>query len=903
MIRDVFYYGNPPNAHPREKHATSLEDARRQSTTEHFWVINEFCIYTNFDWEWDFEFLPDAEVWAQEHNNVWPSQHQKDSGTWLCPKQRSDIIVYRNEEPIRRKNEINDCWQLLDTVDISNFDFSWHPDPTDPPYIYKWGCKYYPVELKHVLEYHAKGATQDKYMDEVVELLPEYDKWKDANSAKYPNFDFSWRPDPREPPWVYQFGTFTDMQDGPTYYTTGNDDTVVYTERIDKKPVPGSFPKYTIATTLNDLIRQHPNETFWALNPDLNYSNFDFNWHPTIEQAMYIHAFGSNDSIDTQTFFVNGEMVAKGYTDINYVNDVAVDISADLDIFYIDRGNSDANSRFAALKNRFPTIQKTRYLNSWIATINRCIKKATSKLCWIVDSQLDYSEFEFKFYPSTWQMKMVHVFGTQWSHWGTTFLINVATFSQDSKHFELIEHMPTLNFVKKYRAKALDCVHDVYVIDFGNKELADVVTSLTDRGIAPTVIPYKNSYFDTLKELVTTLPQKKEDQVWICSSICDYSTFDFTYICDPFAKTQLHTFPSNKQKYGDTFLVDINAFRAALIDIDTLQDYPKVNFNNTLRVTRKPAPIVISEDTHLSAVNNTFDFPYALFKTADNQHIAYTDSEPISVWDGKTMPIKICSAGGTQIMVPKNARTRIRKEFYDYPHIVTAAPLIKSMNMDVVFISNGEPDAEKRYELLKSRVKTAQWVNGVKGRENAIKKAVEIASTDWVLVVPGKIEIDSNFDLDWQPDRMQEAKHYIFYATNPVNNLCYGHMAPVMYNKRLVLETIEYGLDFTMSKPHAIVQQNAGVARFNLSPITTWRTAFREVVKLKVNAETDIYDFESVERLKTWLTTATGENGEYSLAGAAAGIDYYNEVSGDISKLQASFDWDWLDRRFTALNR
>ena len=65
MLRDVFYFNKKPNVHPREKQATSLEDARSQSTTEHFWIINEFCDYTGFDWDWDFEFLHDEDVWAE----------------------------------------------------------------------------------------------------------------------------------------------------------------------------------------------------------------------------------------------------------------------------------------------------------------------------------------------------------------------------------------------------------------------------------------------------------------------------------------------------------------------------------------------------------------------------------------------------------------------------------------------------------------------------------------------------------------------------------------------------------------------------------------------------------------------------------------------------------------------
>ena len=65
MLRDVFYYGIKPNVHPREKFAKNLKDARDQATTQHFWVINEHCDYTNFDWDFDFDFLPDDDVWAQ----------------------------------------------------------------------------------------------------------------------------------------------------------------------------------------------------------------------------------------------------------------------------------------------------------------------------------------------------------------------------------------------------------------------------------------------------------------------------------------------------------------------------------------------------------------------------------------------------------------------------------------------------------------------------------------------------------------------------------------------------------------------------------------------------------------------------------------------------------------------
>jgi hypothetical protein len=116
-------------------------------------------------------------------------------------------------------------------------------------------------------------------------------------------------------------------------------------------------------------------------------------------------------------------MWEKGFRELNWVEDKKLDdqtlakLFKKPDMFFVDKGNSEALVRFEKLKQQFPSIQKTRYLNSWVDTINRCINRASTNLCWILNSELDYTDFNFEYYPNPWQMKMVHVFGTQWSHW------------------------------------------------------------------------------------------------------------------------------------------------------------------------------------------------------------------------------------------------------------------------------------------------------------------------------------------------------------------------------------------------------------------------------------------------------------------------------------------------------
>ena len=1110
MLRDVFYYGSKPNAHPREKHAIDLADARQQCTTEHFWIINEYCDYTNFDWDWDFDFLPDEEVWTSLHNNVWPSQYQKDSGTWLCSEQDSEIIIYRADvDPIVRKNIKNDNWVILDKIDESKFNFAWHPDPTDPPYIYKWGCKFHPVEIKSYVEYHVDGATNVKYMSEVVELLPELHKWVEVQSIdnfdftwrpdprepayiytwgnkhidatlkptleyhcegaterKYmgnsirvlpewdkwiisdiidkDSFDFSWRPDPREPvyiyawgnqrnkpedeisiqymaegaieykymhhpvakikpdmsrwvipnnidrtdfdfswqpdindepliyqfgtqwqktngpvytpssatmttpikyidlfkanrlsdktnwiipagfdesnfdfswhpdatspPYIYQFGTLLEdvhLQDGPKYVTPNNDGTIVLLENTLLSSNAIQYPQYYIETTLDALIEQHKDEIFWALRKNIDYIKFNFDWQPTKEQAFTINTFGSPESETTQTYLVNGKMWQNGYKELNFIENTKLDeeylstLFKQVDAFFVDKGNKESTSRFEQLKIKFPNITKTRYLNSWVDTINRCINKSTTELCWILNSELDYTNFDFNYYPNPWQMKMVHVFGTQWSHWGSTFMVNKETFSEDTKYVKIIEHLSNLNFVKTKRAIASNCLYDVYLIDYGNEGIDNIVSlieSKTKREI--NTIKYETDYLTTMKNMLYELGIKKDHYIWVCSSICDYTRFDFTYICDPFSIEQMHVFPSDLQKFGDTFFINVNKLRILVENLDKLENIEKINFNQHQRVTRLPAPNFITEsDTHVSITNTTFNWPYATFVTEDNKEINVVDHEPISMWSSESKNILITSTGGTRIIVPKEASKYVEKELYDYPYINKASKLIKSKPLDIIFLSNGEAGADENYEHLLNVTKNLSnrviRVDGVNGRVAAYHAAALASQTPWMFTVFAKLKVNSKFDWTWQPDRLQIPKHYIFYASNPVNGLIYGHQALIAYNKQITLNNMGKGLDFTLDNAHEVVEINSGVARYNTDEFSTWRTSFREAIKLRLEDSTI-----SRHRLKVWSTVGEGDFAQYSINGALDAVEYYESVNGELDKLRLSYDWPWLKEYF-----
>jgi hypothetical protein len=793
-------------------------------------------------------------------------------------------------------------WITPRDIDSKSFDYSWHPHPDDPPFVYQFGTQHQKTSGP---TYTVEGATATKYIDTRIiraNKLPTLSNWVIPSDFDTSRFDLSWHPDDTAPPQIYQW-----VDNGPRYVVPGSDEhAVIIMTDMNEAPVQVSadavVKQYIIETTLEDLIAKHTDEVFWALNRSVDYKNFDFTWKPSDSQSRYINVHGDPFDKNKQTYFVNGPAYALGYKDLNFL-EKAEDYQASSDMFFVDRGNSESTRRFEKLKKQFPTIQKTRYLNTWVDTINRCINRSSTLLCWILNSELDYSNFEFEYYPNPWQMKMVHVFGTQWSHWGTTFMVNRDSFATDTKYVKIIEHLPNLNFVKEKTAVATNCLYDVHLVDHGNRSVTKVLRTIQSRvGDKPvSLVKYQNSYFETLKELLNTLPDKKEHYIWICSSVCDYGNFDFSYICDPYAKEQLHVFPSDRQKFGDTFLVNVNKLRELIADMTKLEEYTKINYNQHQRVARLPAPTIIAEgDTHVSSINTDFDFPYAIFTSKDNTTNTVIDTEPMSLWAPDHKNIIVTTTGATRIIVPKEAKELVKRELYDYPYIKTNSKLGKSTPMDIVFLSNGETGADINYEhLLRVTYGLANRVvrvDGVNGRVQAYHAAADASNTPWMFTVFAKLKVSNKFDWNWQPDRMQLPKHYVFHAKNPVNGLVYGHQAMIAYNKKITLKNNGKGLDFTMDDEHEIVPLLSGVANFNTDIWSTWRTSFREVVKLK----SDTTD-ESKERLNVWMTQASGEHSEWCLRGAQDASEYFDSVGGDFFELRDSYEWAWLKNRFSVL--
>jgi hypothetical protein len=244
------------------------------------------------------------------------------------------------------------------------------------------------------------------------------------------------------------------------------------------------------------------------------------------------------------------------------------------------------------------------------------------------------------------------------------------------------------------------------------------------------------------------------------------------------------------------------------------------------------------------------------------------------------------------VLIPREAKNFIHTQVYDYPVIDKRhSNLLQDQPLDIVFIDNSEVNAEYNWLQLPhtSIPNRIHRSSGVNGRVAAYHAAAELSTTPWFFAVFAKLEVSATFNWAWQPDRLQQPKHYIFHARNPVNGLEYGHQAMIAYNKQLTLNNTGTGLDFTLDNAHEVVPILSGVANYYTSDWMCWRTAFREVLKLRVS----LPDVENEYRLNQWCTVDNTQS-KWSMKGAQDAVEYYESVGGDFTELKKSYDWAWL---------
>jgi hypothetical protein len=888
--------------------------------------------FTNLKGVQDFDYSWHPDNTEPPYNYVFGNQH------W--PGTEMATVVYEMAGATQDKfvdthvAVLENCalnWSVEEEIDRAAWDWSWVPNPKDPPYIYVWGNQWNPPEFKASVKYHVPGATEVKYMDRRTTRLPQPQLF--GHNLAVSKFDYSWEPNPFDPPMMYVFGN--------QWNSAVLEPTVVYN-------AGGTEIKYVddiIATVAQDIAA-------WELLDDIE--QFDYSWRPNPTDPPYIYVFGNQWLTPEQRPALR--YCVPGATEIKYMDHPRAHRSGDPTRFVQhypvsfdwswepDPGSPPYNYVFG---NQY-------YSAEVMPTVEYHMAGATERKYMDIAAQLLPNhdnhwhplvdcEWDYTWRPEPGSPPYIYVFGNQW--WPAEKMPTVEYHmpgATNRKYMpgpvaKLLTDMTNWHIPKHIDLTDMDFswVPDPgepdYIYQFATQhqktggpqyrmpgatefKYVDMMRAEVKREAAPVFeidhldgnagciegtvrkVRYFDNYRDTLIRLAKSLVGEYE-HVWVCSSICDYTDFDFSWHPETWQSTMLHVFASDREKFGDTFYMHVPTF-AERAEKKALLEWYSVNYVPRKSVPRRPMPVIEhTEDSHVDVVKNTtWAGPLATFTTTD-----YVPGNMVTVplWRKETKTIVPLSAGATSVIVPRVAVGDIRTQLYDYAYVDKTHRMLKDPPLDIVFISNGEPYAEFNYDHLKWAVQMEgldcnhiHHSKGVNGRVAAYQAAARMSTTPWFFAVFAKLEVDHRFDWTWQPDRMQQPKHYIFHAGNPVNGLVYGHQAMIAYNKKLALENTGVGLDFTLDQAHEVVPILSGTANYAETPWMAWRTAFREAIKLRAS----LPDVENEYRLKVWLKEDSGTiaNGHWSSKGAQDAVEYYDEVGGDFAALKKSYEWSWL---------
>ena len=253
-------------------------------------------------------------------------------------------------------------------------------------------------------------------------------------------------------------------------------------------------------------------------------------------------------------------------------------------------------------------------------------------------------------------------------------------------------------------------------------------------------------------------------------------------------------------------------------------------------------------------------------------------------------------------LIPKDYKITKNEAIHSFfinkkEHDIVASKL----KFDIIFISYNEPNADENFKKLLEKFSDAKRVHGVKGIHQAHIEAAKNSNTTMFWVVDGDALIEDNFNFDLEVPEWERDTVHVFKSKNPINNLIYGYGGVKLLPKDLVLKIDITSVDMTtsISKKFKSIDLVSNITSFNTDPFNTWKSAFRECVKLSSKVIDSQIDIETQQRLDTWCTV--GEDrpfGNCAIQGAIAGREFGLKYAQDKEMLKKINDWEWLKNEF-----
>ena len=229
--------------------------------------------------------------------------------------------------------------------------------------------------------------------------------------------------------------------------------------------------------------------------------------------------------------------------------------------------------------------------------------------------------------------------------------------------------------------------------------------------------------------------------------------------------------------------------------------------------------------------------------------------------------------------------------------------------LDVIQISYDEEFADENFEILQMTAPHAKRIRGIKGIFEAHKEAAKIAETRNFYVVDADAVMEEEFTFSFSPKSNimeygsvpQTECVYTWRTRNPVNDLIYGYGGVKLFPRKALRDANTWNVDMTTTIGATFVPkfQISNVTAFNTDPFNTWKSAFRECVKLTSAIIPNGDNLDNNYRLDVWCSRGNKRPyGEYSILGANQGKDFGSHYRSNNRALSKINDFEWLREQF-----
>ena len=233
---------------------------------------------------------------------------------------------------------------------------------------------------------------------------------------------------------------------------------------------------------------------------------------------------------------------------------------------------------------------------------------------------------------------------------------------------------------------------------------------------------------------------------------------------------------------------------------------------------------------------------------------------------------------------------------------------------DVIYISYDEPNADRNYAALCSKIPWAKRVHGVKGSDAAHKAAAKLSTTDRFITVDGDNVLTGKFlnQIIEVPENVNFDNCVVSWPSyNIINGLMYGNGGIKCWPKHVVegmrtheladSDNVKSQIDFCWDLEYLPLDKSFSEIHNNGSALQAWRAGFREGVKMSLEQGQRVKQLKDVwwgnyKRLGIWMMVGADiDNGIWSILGARQGCHMTHFTDWDFINVR---DFDYLNEFF-----